>query len=78
MIFGSERASDAMRERIQTLLGVEHMFDIPGMTELYGPGTGLDCSYHTGFITGPITIFWKSWIPIPWNRLRKGKSVRWW
>jgi len=48
MIFGSERASDAMRERIQTLLGVEHMFDIPGMTELYGPGTGLDCTYHTG------------------------------
>ena len=48
MIFGSERASDAMRERIQTLLGVEHMFDIPGMTELYGPGTGLDCSHHTG------------------------------
>ncbi len=48
MIFGSERASDAMRDRIQTLLGVEHMFDIPGMTELYGPGTGLDCSYHAG------------------------------
>ncbi len=48
MIFGSERASDAMRDRIQTLLGVEHMFDIPGMTELYGPGTGLDCAYHTG------------------------------
>jgi phenylacetate-CoA ligase len=48
MIFGSERASDAMRNRIQTLLGVEHMFDIPGMTELYGPGTGLDCSYHSG------------------------------
>ena len=48
MIFGSERASDAMRARIQTLLGVDHMFDIPGMTELYGPGTGLDCSHHTG------------------------------
>ncbi|MCF8129888.1 MAG: phenylacetate--CoA ligase [Deltaproteobacteria bacterium] len=48
MIFGSERAGDAMRNRIQTLLGVEHMFDIPGMTELYGPGTGLDCSYHSG------------------------------
>ncbi len=48
MIFGSERCSDAMRKRIQDLLGVEHMFDIPGMTELYGPGTGLDCPYHTG------------------------------
>ncbi|MDZ7697048.1 MAG: phenylacetate--CoA ligase [Deltaproteobacteria bacterium] len=48
MIFGSERSSDAMRSRIQELLGLEHMFDIPGMTELYGPGTGLDCVYHTG------------------------------
>lgn len=48
LIFGSERSSEAMRRRIQELLGVEHMFDIPGMTELYGPGTGLDCLYHTG------------------------------
>ncbi|MCD6305568.1 MAG: phenylacetate--CoA ligase [Deltaproteobacteria bacterium] len=48
MIFGSERSSDAMRRRIKDLLGIEHMFDIPGMTELYGPGTGLDCPFHTG------------------------------
>ncbi len=45
---GSERTSDAMRKRIQELLDLEHMFDIPGMTELYGPGTGLDCVFHTG------------------------------
>jgi phenylacetate-CoA ligase len=48
MIFGSERSSDAMRHRIYDLLGLEHLFDIPGMTELYGPGTGLDCIYHRG------------------------------
>ena len=48
MIFGSERSSDAMRKRIGYLLDLEHMFDIPGMTELYGPGTGLDCIHHTG------------------------------
>ena len=48
MIFGSERSSDAMRQRIGDLLGLEHMFDIPGMTELYGPGTGLDCTRHEG------------------------------
>jgi len=48
MILGSERSSDAMRNRIGELLGLEHVFDIPGMTELYGPGTGLDCIYHTG------------------------------
>jgi phenylacetate-CoA ligase len=45
---GSERTGDAMRKRIQELLDLEHMFDIPGMTELYGPGTGLDCVFHTG------------------------------
>ncbi|RPI71999.1 MAG: phenylacetate--CoA ligase family protein, partial [Desulfobacteraceae bacterium] len=48
MIFGSERSSDAMRRRIKELLNLEDMFDIPGMTELYGPGTGLDCAYHQG------------------------------
>jgi len=48
MIFGSERSSDAMRRHIKELLGLEDMFDIPGMTELYGPGTGLDCARHEG------------------------------
>ncbi len=48
MIFGSERHSDAMSRRIKELLGLEHLFDLPGMTELYGPGTGLDCIHHTG------------------------------
>lgn len=48
MIYGSERSSDAMRERIKNLLGLTDMYDIPGMTELYGPGTGLECSAHDG------------------------------
>lgn len=48
MIYGSERSSDAMRHRIKDLLGLSDMYDIPGMTELYGPGTGLECSAHDG------------------------------
>lgn len=48
MIYGSERSSDAMRDRIQSLLGLSDMYDIPGMTELYGPGTGLECRAHQG------------------------------
>jgi phenylacetate-CoA ligase len=48
MIFGSERSSDAMKTKIKGLLGLDQLFDIPGMTELYGPGTGLDCVFHTG------------------------------
>lgn len=48
MIFGSERSSDAMRQRIQDMLGLKELFDIVGMTELYGPGTGQDCTHHEG------------------------------
>ncbi len=48
MIYGSERSSDAMRSRIRRLLNLTDMYDIPGMTELYGPGTGLECKAHDG------------------------------
>ncbi|MBC8431173.1 MAG: phenylacetate--CoA ligase [Desulfobacterales bacterium] len=48
IILGAERHSDAMRARIKELMDVEHIFDIYGLTELYGPGTGLDCIYHNG------------------------------
>jgi phenylacetate-CoA ligase len=48
VIQGSERCSDAMRRRILELLGAEHLYDITGMTELYGPGAGLDCAHHQG------------------------------
>ncbi|HKK90479.1 MAG TPA: phenylacetate--CoA ligase [Desulfobacteraceae bacterium] len=48
IILGAERHSDAMRDRIGELLGVEEIYDIYGLTELYGPGTGLDCSCHQG------------------------------
>lgn len=48
IIFGAERHSQRMRRRIQELTGVEHLYDIPGLTELYGPGTGLECGAHQG------------------------------
>jgi phenylacetate-CoA ligase len=48
VIFGAERHSDAMRKRMEEGLGVEESFDIPGLTELYGPGTGLECQHHQG------------------------------
>ena len=48
LIFGSERSGDAMRKRIADLMGVDDIFDITGMTELYGPGTGIDCPRHEG------------------------------
>ena len=48
IIYGSERTSEAMRRRIAQGLGGVELFDIPGMTELYGPGTGLECAAHQG------------------------------
>jgi phenylacetate-CoA ligase len=48
VIFGAERHSDAMRRNIKEYLRAEDTFDIPGLTELYGPGTGLECRAHEG------------------------------
>ena len=48
IIMGAERSSGAMLGRIKELLNIEHVFDIYGLTELYGPGTGLDCHLHQG------------------------------
>jgi phenylacetate-CoA ligase len=48
VIFGAERHSDAMRRNMKEHLGVKDTFDIPGLTELYGPGTGLECPAHEG------------------------------
>lgn len=46
-IIGSERWGEKMRTRIETELGIES-FDIYGLTEIYGPGIGIDCRYHQG------------------------------
>ena len=48
VIYGAERHSEAMRRNMKEGLGVEDTFDIPGLTELYGPGTGLECRAHEG------------------------------
>lgn len=48
VIYGAERTSDAMRQRIAEGMGGVELFDIPGLTELYGPGTGMECSAHHG------------------------------
>ena len=41
-IIGSERWGDKMRARIANELGVE-LYDIYGLTEVYGPGIGINC-----------------------------------
>ena len=46
-IIGSERWSDAMRARIHEELGIE-LYDIYGLTEIYGPGIGINCQKDSG------------------------------
>ncbi|MCR5596369.1 MAG: phenylacetate--CoA ligase [Lachnospiraceae bacterium] len=46
-VIGSERWSDAKRNYIARELGIE-LYDIYGLTEIYGPGIGINCADQTG------------------------------
>ena len=46
-IIGSERWGEKMRQRIAGELGVE-LYDIYGLTEIYGPGIGISCEHACG------------------------------
>ncbi len=46
-IIGSERWGDKMRAYISEKLGIE-LYDIYGLTEIYGPGIGINCEHNTG------------------------------
>ena len=46
-VIGSERWSEAKRKYIANELGIE-LYDIYGLTEIYGPGIGINCSDQTG------------------------------
>ena len=47
MVCGSE-TREKMRLAIESKLGLEGCYDIGGMTEMYGPGTAIDCDAHEG------------------------------
>ncbi len=46
-VIGSERWGEKMRNRISSELGIE-LYDIYGLTEIYGPGIGISCKYDNG------------------------------
>lgn len=46
-LFGAETFSDNMKCKISEGLGIE-VFDIYGLTEAGGVGTGMDCNHHCG------------------------------
>ncbi len=46
-VIGSERWGEKMRKRIASELGVQ-LYDIYGLTEIYGPGIGISCDEDCG------------------------------
>ncbi|MDR3075978.1 MAG: AMP-binding protein, partial [Synergistaceae bacterium] len=46
-LIGSERWGEKMRRRIAEELGVR-LYDIYGLTEIYGPGIGISCGHECG------------------------------
>ena len=46
-VIGSERWGKVMRERVKAGLGIQ-VYDIYGLTEVYGPGIGISCDAESG------------------------------
>ena len=67
-VFGSERWSEKKREYIAKELGIE-LYDIYGLTEIYGPGIGINCSMQTGM------HYWDDYIYIEIIDPKTGKQV---
>lgn len=67
-VIGSERWSEKKREYISNELGIE-LYDIYGLTEIYGPGIGINCSDQEGM------HYWDDYIYIEIIDPETGKTV---
>jgi len=67
-VIGSERWGEKMRSRIANELGIE-LYDIYGLTEVYGPGIGINCKYQTGM------HYWDDYIYLEIIDPKTGKNV---
>lgn len=67
-VFGSERWGGKMRKRIKEELGIE-LYDIYGLTEIYGPGIGINCKYETGI------HYWDDYVYLEIIDPKTGKQV---
>lgn len=67
-VIGSERWGEKMRQRISTELGIE-LYDIYGLTEIYGPGIGISCKCDCGM------HYWDDYIYIEIIDPVTGKNV---
>ena len=67
-VIGSERWSEKMRNTIKRNLGI-NLYDIYGLTEIYGPGIGISCDENNGM------HYWDDYIYIEIIDPETGKRV---
>ena len=67
-VFGSERWSEKKRKYIKEKLGIE-LYDIYGLTEIYGPGIGISCDAQNGM------HYWDDYVYIEIIYPKTGKTL---
>ena len=72
-VIGSERWSDKMRNTIKHALGIS-LYDIYGLTEIYGPGIGISCDAEDGIHYFDDYVFIEIIDPVTGLRVPDGQS----
>ena len=72
-VIGSERWSEKMRNTIRSALGIE-LYDIYGLTEIYGPGIGISCDAQNGIHYFDDYVFIEIIDPVTGERVQDGES----
>ncbi|MDP4183356.1 MAG: phenylacetate--CoA ligase [Bacillota bacterium] len=71
-VIGSERWGEKMRNRIKNELGID-IYDIYGLTEIYGPGISIDCDYHSGLHYWDDYLYFEIIDPVTGEPLKDGE-----
>ncbi|MDR3165728.1 MAG: phenylacetate--CoA ligase [Synergistaceae bacterium] len=71
-LIGSERWGEKMRKRIANELGVR-LYDIYGLTEIYGPGIGISCDFECGMHMWTDYLYYEIVNPKTGVRVRQGE-----
>ena len=72
-VIGSERWSETMRQTIRRNLGIS-LYDICGLTEIYGPGIGISCDEENGMHYWDDYIFIEIIDPVTGENVPDGES----
>ncbi|MGN1281751.1 MAG: phenylacetate--CoA ligase family protein [Succinivibrio sp.] len=72
-VIGSERWSEKMRSTIRRNLGID-LYDIYGLTEIYGPGIGISCDANEGMHYWDDYIYIEIIDPVSGKRVEDGES----